>query len=302
MKQASVLTIGNFDGIHLGHRKLLKRMIQIAQAENLSSVVLSYTDHPAFTLSSSAGPKMLCPATLKKRELHQLGIDKVELLSFTSDFAHTSAIDFLREYLMPVWQPRVIIMGYDSHFGYDRQGDYQFLRSHAAEFAYRVEYIEPLLHKGRPISSSLIRELLTAGDIQTANQLLGKPYRMLGDICHGTSQGRDFGFPTANLVLTNPHQLVPKCGIYLSKAFIDGQQFFGLTNIGSSPTVKHTGIVEIETYLIDFNQDVYGCPMELELHKFIREEKMFNSVEELIAAMQGDLKQAVAMLKGSESA
>lgn len=300
MNRASVITIGNFDGIHLGHRKLLERLTQIAATEGLRSVVLSYTDHPAFVLKTHAAPKLLCPATLKKRELLVLGVNDVELINFTPQFAHISALDFLRVSILPVWKPKVILMGYDSHFGHLRQGNYQMLCQHAQEFGYRVEYIEPLLHNNKPISSSMIRDLLSQGDIVTANMLLGRAYRLTGFVGHGLSKGREFGFPTANLILANPHQLVPKCGIYLSQVYMGGVRYFGLTNIGSSPTVKQTGIIEIETYILDFAEDVYGIQMELELIRYLREEQMFNSITDLIAAMHEDLRMAKAILRGTE--
>jgi len=299
MNNNSVLTIGNFDGIHLGHRKLLSRVVDIARNENLMSVVLSYTDHPAFILKAHATPKMLCPATLKKHELLALGIDNVELLSFTKELANTPALKFLQEYILPVWQPKVIVMGYDSHFGHRRLGNYQLLSHHAADNGYRVEYIDPLLSEDKPISSSMIRELLSAGKTELANRLLGKPYRLMGVIGHGTSRGHSFGFPTANLILSCPHQLIPKCGIYLSKVFLDDEAHFGLTNIGISPTVKHTNIVEIETFILDFEGEIYGKRMELELLKYLREEMMFSNVDSLIAAMHKFFALARQIISGN---
>ncbi len=300
MNKISVLTIGNFDGIHLGHRKLLSRVVQIAHQEKLQSVVLSYTDHPAFTLKAHAAPQMLYPATQKKQELLALGIDKVELLSFTKELATTTALNFLREYILPVWQPRVIVMGYDSHFGHRRLGNYQFLLHHAIEYGYRVEYIEPLQYNSVPISSSLIREQLAGGQLSLANQLLSKPYRMAGVIGHGTSRGHSFGFPTANLILSCPHQLIPKSGIYLSRVFLEGESYFGLTNIGISPTVKHTNIVEIETHILDFDREIYGNSLELELLQYLREEMMFKNVDCLIAAMHKDLALARQLISGMQ--
>lgn len=299
--KASVLTIGNFDGIHLGHRRLLERMKEIASAEDLRTVVLSYTDHPAFVLKKHAMPKLLCPAALKKRELMALGVDDVELLNFTSEFALISAKNFLIDTIVPVWHPKVILMGYDSHFGYQRQGDYRLLCEYAEALNYRVEYIDPLLHNGVPISSSMIRELLSQGDIQLANQLLGRPYRLTGCVGHGLGKGRDFGFPTANLILTNPHQLIPKGGIYFSCVYLGGEEYYGLTNIGLSPTVKSTGTVEIETYVIDFEGDVYCQQIELELLRYLREEKMFNSIDDLVLAMRKDLSIARQYISGELS-
>lgn len=297
MNRQSVVTIGNFDGVHLGHRKLLSRVQEIAKTESLNSVAISYTDHPAFTLKAHPAPKMLCPAAWKKREILTLGIDTVELLSFTADLAHTKAEQFLREYLMPVWQPKVIVLGYDSHFGYQRKGNYHFLLSHSAELGFRVEYIEPYLYMDKPVSSSMIRELLCTGKIEEANTLLGKPYCLVGEIGHGIARGRSFGFPTANLNLSNPHQLIPKTGIYLSKVHLSDSSFFGLTNIGSSPTVKKTGIIEIETYILDYDGDIYGQFMELELTGYLREEKMFSSEALLIEAMQQDLARARILIR-----
>jgi riboflavin kinase/FMN adenylyltransferase len=300
MTERSVLTIGNFDGIHLGHQKLLKRMTEAAKAEGLLSVVLSYTDHPAFTLQSHAQPRVLCPSPLKQRQLHALGIDEVELLSFNNEFARISAAQFLQEYILPVWNPRLIVMGYDSHFGYQRSGNYQFLLQHADEYGFRVEYVEPLVHEGKPISSSMIRDLLVNAGLEEANLLLGKPYRLLGKVGYGIGKGLSFGFPTANLILSYPHQLIPAQGIYLSKVYLDDAAFFGLTNIGSSPTVKHSGEVEIETFILDYSGDLYNRYMEVELIRYLREEKMFNSEEELVAAIKMDVSTAKSIISGAE--
>ncbi|NCC47862.1 MAG: hypothetical protein EOM13_02265, partial [Clostridia bacterium] len=136
------------------------------------------------------------------------------------------------------------------------------------------------------------KELLESGELAQANQLLGRPYRLLGSVSRGIARGREFGFPTANLMLSNPHQLIPKEGIYLSKVHLGHKGFFGLTNIGKSPTVKHTGIIEIETFLIDFAGDLYGEGMQVELIKYLREEKMFANTDELIQAMHRDLQRA----------
>lgn len=297
MIKPSVITLGNFDGVHLGHRKLISYLVEIAKNENLQSVAISYTDHPAFTLITKPKLQVLCSAARKKRELLSLGVEQVELLRFTSELANTSAERFLRDYLIPVWHPKVIVMGYDSHFGHLRRGDFDFLCSYAAELGFRVEYVEPLLHEAKVISSSYIRHLLGEGRIKAANELLGKPYCLEGEIGHGIGKGTGFGFPTANLNLSNPHQLIPQTGIYLSRAHFNSGTFFGLTNIGSSPTVKQTGIIEIETYILDFNASLYGQTMEVELLEYLREEKMFASVNQLIDAMHKDLKRAEALIE-----
>ncbi|MCK9584974.1 MAG: bifunctional riboflavin kinase/FAD synthetase [Candidatus Cloacimonetes bacterium] len=293
----SVLSIGTFDGIHLGHRKLLSRVREIAQAEGLKSVIITYREHPAITLKKDSAPKMLCPCAIKEQELIKLGIDQVTMLDFSPEMAKTSALNFLSDYLIPSWHPRVIVMGYDSHFGQNREGNRPFLQAYAAEYGYRVEYVEPELNAGKPISSSVIRRLLETADLQEANRLLGRPYRLLGSVCHGMARGRDLGFPTANLTLSNPHQLIPAEGIYFSRVHLEGQTFFGLTNIGKSPTVKHDGIIEIETYLIGFDSDIYGSTMQVELLNYLREEKMFADSDELTRAIRQDLTQAQSLIR-----
>jgi len=160
-----------------------------------------------------------------------------------------------------------------------------------------VEFVEPSLDNGRVISSSRIRNLLMSRHVEEANRLLGRPYRLLGKIHRGLAKGRDFGFPTANLQLSNPHQLIPALGLYLSKVQIEQGTFFGLTNIGKSPTVKHSGIVEIETFLLGFDSDIYGATMQVELLKYIREEKMFENTELLIQAMHRDLALAKSLIE-----
>ncbi|MDZ4182774.1 MAG: riboflavin kinase, partial [Candidatus Cloacimonadaceae bacterium] len=206
---------------------------------------------------------------------------------------------FLDEYLIPRFDPKLIVVGYDSHFGHNREGDYRFLLEHSSEYAYELEYIEPCLTGNEPISSTMIRKLLLNGEIESANLLLTQPYRLFGKVTRGLGMGRQMGFPTANLILADAHQFVPRCGIYLSRVHLPAGSFFGLTNIGTSPTVKCSGIVEIETFIIDVDADVYDLDIEIEFLKYIREEKMFDSKASLIKAMHDDLQTARAIIGGA---
>lgn len=291
------ITIGNFDGIHLGHRKLLSVLTAEAKARELVSSVLTYTNHPAYTLFHPQQPMLLSPLNRKLDKLRILGVQDTDLVVFDNNFAHISAEDFLKDYLIPKHSPQLIIVGFDSHFGYNREGTYEFLQQHSKKYNYDLIYVEPELHQGTPISSSLIRTKLRAGAIELANRLLGEPYTMWGRVVRGKGLGRTLGFPTANLMLEEAQQLIPAKGIYLSRAQIGDKRYFGLTNLGTSPTVKSDAILEIETFLIDFDADIYDCDMAVSLLSRVRDEKTFGSKEELIEAMHCDLQMGREMME-----
>ncbi|OQC11152.1 MAG: Riboflavin biosynthesis protein RibF [Candidatus Cloacimonetes bacterium ADurb.Bin088] len=292
----SVLSIGNFDGVHLGHQRILQRLVDLAKQQGYRSVVLTFDSHPAYILNPEAQPETLTPREEKQYLLTTLGVDKVEFIHFDKRFAQLTAKEFLEEYLIPEFKPRVIVVGYDSHFGHNREGDHEFLARWSGQYGYNLEYIEPVEHEGVPVSSSRIRELLHEGNLQEANSLLGRPYTLLGKVVRGYGRGRALGFPTANMELADPHQLVPRSGVYLSKVQIRQGEFFGLTNIGVSPTLRNDDKTIIETYLLDFSDQIYGSPLAIKLLRYLREERMFQSQAELVAAMEGDLKQVRAML------
>ncbi len=293
----SIVSIGNFDGLHLGHVKLLEETIKTAKSHNLRSIIITFDTQPAFTLNKDAKALLLMPMAEKKRQMLEMGIGHVEAIHFDVSFAKITADEFLHEYLIPQFDPQIIVVGYDSHFGFERRGDFGFLQSHQAQYGYELKYVEPLMHSGSVISSSLIRNLLLNGNIEEANSLLSSPYTLYGKVIHGIHFGSKLGFPTANIELSDPHQLVPKNGIYLSRLKLDTEQFFGLTIIGVSPTVKQSGIVEIEAHILDFNQQIYGTYLQIELLGYLREEKLFNSFDDLKLAISDDIAKATAIIK-----
>lgn len=288
----NIITIGNFDGIHLGHRKLLGTMLLEAERESLNPVVITYGNHPAYTLYHPAAPMLLMPIPVRIRKLKELGIDEVEVLDFTQGFADTAAYDFLSSYLIPTYHPAVIVVGFDSHFGKGREGNYHFLERYASEYDYRLIYIDPVMHDDAPVSSSMIRNMLRYGNVTDAAKLLTHPYCIGGKVEHGKGWGKGMGFPTANLHPNDPLQLIPAMGIYLTRVHLQDRAYYGLTNIGTSPTLKKDNAVQIETYIIDFNGDVYDADLRVEFLQYLREEKVFGTKEELIQAMQGDLLRA----------
>lgn len=293
----SVLSIGTFDGLHLGHQQIIGKVLQQSSLRGQISVIISFKEHPFTVLNGGKKRHQLCPSSYKKRKLKEMGIDEVELLTFDERLREVSASDFLKRYLAEKWRPSVIVVGYDSHFGKNREGNREFLQKYAGYYGYELIYVPPLMYLDEPISSSNIRQLLLKGKPKEAAKLLGREYCLIGKVGQGLGKGKDFGFPTANLVLEEPNQLIPKEGLYLSRVLVDGISHFALTNIGSSPTVKDTGIVEIESHLIDFTANLYGKEMQVNLLSYLREEKMFANVAELIKAMQKDLAMAKAMIE-----
>jgi riboflavin kinase/FMN adenylyltransferase len=285
----SVIGIGNFDGLHLGHRKLLGELLSIAKKRDLHPVIITYDNHPAQTLHRRIHPFLLLPPTQKIRQLEQLGIGEVRMLHFDEVLSRTSAEDFLREYMVNPYHPAVIVMGYDSSFGWQRQGNYSFLQQHQEQYGYELHFVEPVQYQGSVVSSSLIRERLALGELEEANSLLAGPYTLYGKVTNGSGIGRELGFPTANLELDSPYQMVPRSGVYLSRVMLAHGRFFALTNIGCSPTLKHSGVTEIESYILDFGDQIYGSHISVELMRYIREEKVFANASELQDAIRNDL-------------
>lgn len=291
----SIVSMGNFDGLHLGHRKLIQKMVDLAHEQSLKSVIITFKQHPALVLNKPHNFQLLIPCEHRIRMMKDLGVDEVKCMPFTKELSQLSALDFLRDYLIDELDTALILVGYDSHFGHRREGNYQFLQKHAQEFGYQCLYLPALEDEEGIISSSRIRVLLQEGRIDEANLLLGSPYSMYGEVIRGKGLGKGMGFPTANLALDEPQQLIPRAGVYISRVFLGADVFFGLTNIGIAPSVKQDRKTTVETYMPEYNADLYGARMKLELLHFMRPELYFDSRAELIAAMQADLANAQAL-------
>jgi riboflavin kinase/FMN adenylyltransferase len=290
MLSNTVLTMGNFDGMHQGHRKLFTELLDQARLQNLKPVVLTYLEHPGHYVHFKHPINILTPRTCKKELIRELGIDLIYFLNFTSATAHISAFEFLTEVIVRHFNPKLIISGYDTHFGYQRQGNSEYLKQYEQEFGYQTIQIPPVYYGDEIISSTKIRERLYVGDITIANAMLGKPYRLYGTVTPGIQLGRIIGFPTINLNLMDNEQLIPAGGVYLTSLFIENKRYFGLTNIGTSPTVKTNAQIEIETHVLNFDADIYDENIQLDFLEYIREEKRFNGMEELKQAIAHDVE------------
>jgi riboflavin kinase / FMN adenylyltransferase len=290
---APVATIGTFDGVHEGHRVILRRVAQAAKERGGESVVISFHPHPRVVLRpADHGLRLLHTVDEKIRALDQLGIDRLVLIPFTPEFSHTTSQDFIRNVLSRTLNVNHLIVGYDHRFGADRGGGLDQLRAEGPSLGFTVEEISAQQIDEANVSSSRIRHELTSGHVADAARLLGYPYELSGTVVHGKQLGRTLGFPTANLAWPEPLKLIPALGIYVAWAHTGGVRYSALVSIGRNPTVTEAGPVTVEAYLLDFSGDLYGQPLRLQFLDRLRGEVKFDSVEGLVAQMRADEIQA----------
>lgn len=279
--------IGKFDGLHLGHRKLLGE-IQKARQDGLKSAVFTFDPSPAVFFSGQPR-KELSTREEKREAFERMGIDILIEFPLNRQTAAIPAEDFVREILCARMHTRFLAAGTDLSFGDGGRGDWRLLKALAGQLGYQVQVIDKLLYEGREISSSFVREQVQAGNMETAARLLGEPYRVSGQVMHGKRLGRTLGMPTVNL-LPGENKLLPPNGVYYSRLSCDGMEFTGITNVGCRPTVSGSGQMSVETYLYDFHREIYGEYVEVSLRSFRRPERKFSGVEELKENMARDIE------------
>ncbi|MEI8102156.1 MAG: riboflavin biosynthesis protein RibF [Chlorobium sp.] len=288
----SAVTVGSYDGVHKGHRSIIARMVAVAHALNLRSVVVTFEPHPRRVLGGDvSGPLGLLTTLDEKIDLLAAQcVDLLVLVRFTPDFALRSSDDFIRNILVGSLGAQSIIVGYDHAFGRDRSGSRKTLECVGRELGVAVEVVEEVLIDDEHFSSTRIRKLLQDGKIEEANAFLGAPYMITGTVVEGEKRGREIGFPTVNLQLTDKNKLLPRPGVYLAQTVLGGFSYNALTNIGVRPTISSAGQLSIEAHFLGYNGDLYGCNIRLSLLRFIREEKKFLNVDALKQQIQKDKK------------
>jgi riboflavin kinase/FMN adenylyltransferase len=289
-----VITIGNFDGVHIGHLSLFQRVKDLAETLGGESVVITFYPHPIKVLSPSNGPPLITSHEQKVHLIEVAGIDVFLVIQFTPEFATMSASDFVQEIIHAKIGARAVVVGPDYRFGHKREGDIPALTRMGRELNFEVHVVLDITLNGVEVSSSTIREFVTVGDLKRAREMLGRDYQVAGRVVRGRDRGgRLLGFPTANLQLIE--ELTPKPGVYATEVVIEGQLYDGATNIGYSPTFKN-GAFSVETYILDFSEDVYGKVIQVRFIKRLRDEKTFSSPEELSLQIQKDVDLAREIL------
>lgn len=286
-KTPKVITIGTFDGVHIGHRKIIKRLVESAENSALESAVLTFFPHPRMVLQKEVGIELINTIEERKQILLNTGIDHLIVYPFTKDFSRLTAQEYIEEVLVKKLEAKKVIIGYDHRFGRNRTANIDDLRKYGEEYGFEVEEISKQDVDEVAVSSTKIRKALKEGDIEKANTYLGSNFLLTGKIVKGKGLGKDLGFPTANLKIEENYKLIPKTGVYVVKAMIENEEVFGMMNIGYNPTVGGSEKT-IETYFFNLDKNLYGKELQIEVLKRIREEKKFGGVEELIKAMKKD--------------
>lgn len=292
----TVLTIGTFDGVHIGHQKIIKRLVEVSKIKNLTPSLLTFFPHPRMVLQKDADIKLINTIDEKKDILKQFGISNLVIKEFTKEFSRLTAEDFVKNILVENLKAKHIIIGYDHHFGRNRNANIDDLKQFGKDFNFEVEEISKQDINDVAVSSTKIRAALQEGDIKTANTYLGYNFMLTGKVIDGKKLGKTINYPTANLYIEETYKLIPKHGVYIVKSSIDDTEVFGMMNIGYNPTVngKHQ---TIETHFFDFNENLYGKNLKIELLQRLRDEQKFSSVEELQSQLHIDKKNALEFIK-----
>lgn len=293
----TVITIGTFDGVHIGHGKILERLINNAKNAGLKSAVLTFFPHPRMVLQKDTDIKLLNTLEEKTKILAAMGLDYLIIHPFTKDFSRLSATEFVRDILVNSLKTKKIIIGYDHRFGRNRNANIHDLISFGNTLDFEVEEIPAQEIDDVSVSSTKIRNALMEGDIGTANSYLNYAYMLTGTIKKGKGLGKQFGFPTANLEITEEYKLIPKNGVYVVKSQLGQKTYFGMMNIGYNPTVSGKE-KSIEVNFFEFEGNLYGKNIQVDLLHRIRDEHKFNSVQELQEQLKKDKQTSLALISG----
>jgi len=295
-KDNAAVTIGTFDGVHIGHRKIIARLLETAQQHGGESVILTFFPHPRMILTpEDADLKMITTMDEKAALLEKLGVDHLIITPFTRDFSNLMPDDYIKQILVEQIGTRQIVIGYDHRFGKNRSGGFEDLQRNAEVYGFGIEEIPEQDIHDVAVSSTKIRQALLKGDIRTANDFLGYPFHLTGKVIKGDQIGRKLGYPTANLFIPETYKILPSDGVYAFRIEIDNEFYNGMGYIGHRPTLN--GMTRnVEANIFDFHEDLYGRTIRLHFIGFIRGDEKFNSLEEMRQQIEKDKDAALKLL------
>jgi len=292
----TIVTIGTFDGVHVGHQKIIKHLIETANQSHLKSVILTFFPHPRMVLQKDANIKLINTINERAAILNNLGLDYLLVKKFTKTFSRLSAEDFVKDILVEKLNAKKVIIGYDHRFGRNRNADINDLKKFGDQYGFEVEEISAQDINDVAVSSTKIRKALEDGDVAKANAFLGYPFMLTGKVVKGKALGRQIDFPTANIYIQEAYKLIPKHGAYIVNALINNELVYGMMNIGFNPTVegKHQSI---EVHFFNFNRNIYNKTIQINLLHRLRDEEKFESVDALKAQLLLDKETALHYIK-----
>ncbi len=293
-----IVTIGTFDGVHLGHQKILKRLAEVKEKKGGKTIAFTFDPHPRKILFPNQNDLQLLNDLNEKTELlRKAGVDFTVVYPFTNEFSQIEPEKFIREILVEKLNTKILVIGYDHKFGKNRSGNIETFKNASKLFGFEVEEIPAQEINEINISSTKIRKALFEGDVKTAAQFLGFNYFLSGKVVHGKKLGRSIGIPTVNLKVENPDKLIPAKGVYCVGVEVNVFKGFGMMNIGTNPTIDNTPELKLEVNIFNFEQNIYNKSVKIEFIERVRDEKKFNSIEELIEAIKNDEKFCKNLIK-----
>ncbi|WP_100611202.1 bifunctional riboflavin kinase/FAD synthetase [Confluentibacter lentus] len=295
-KEPTVVTIGTFDGVHVGHQKIIKRLVDAGIKNDLKSVILTFFPHPRMVLQKDTGIKLINTIDERSDILNSLGLDYLLIKKFTKEFSRLSAEDFVKKILVDKLNVKKVIIGYDHRFGRNRNADFEDLKRFGEIYNFEVEEISAKDIDDVSVSSTKIRTALKEGDITKANTFLGYQFMLTGMVSKGKGLGKQLGFPTANIVIEEDYKLIPKYGSYIVSSIINDQLVYGMMNIGMNPTVNGEN-ESIEVHFFNFDDTIYNKKIQINLLKRIRDEQKFESVEALKNQLSKDKQASLDYIK-----
>lgn len=283
----TVITIGTFDGVHLGHQKIINKVVESARRENLLATIFTFFPHPRMIVQHDNRLKLIHTLSEKKEALKALGVDLLIVQPFNEKFANLTAEDFVHKLLVERLNAKKLIIGYDHRFGKGRTADIKDMERFGEQYGFAVEEIPVEEINEVSVSSTAIRNALLSGKMDIAERYLAAPYSLTGTVVHGMKLGRSIGYPTANIVVDDKYKLIPKDGVYAVYSLINQQKVYGMMSIGKNPTIEGKGS-SIEVHFFDFNNDIYDQQITIYFIKYLREEQKFDSIELLKQQIAND--------------